>query len=132
MPDLGDRSRAFGPQPIEQRIAPPPAMLAAADRILGLVANAKGEAKRRGELEALAMPKALDELRELMESVDGAYERHEIVAHAKVNAHYYFKGRLFRTGADPFTLQMRLGENQGRWMIWEVANLSGGRTAWTR
>jgi hypothetical protein len=132
MPELGDRSRALGPQPIEERLAPPPAMLAAAHHVLGLFAGAAGDEGKRAELEALATAKALDDLRELIRAVGGVYQRHEIVAHAKVNAHYYVKGRLFGTGFEPFTLQMRLGENQGRWMIWEVANLSGGRTAWTR
>lgn len=132
MPELGDRSRALGPQPIEQRLAPPPAMLAAANHVLGLLVGAVGDAGKRTQLEALAMPKALDDLRELIEALGGVYERHEIVAYAKVNAHYYVKGRMFGSGAEPFTLQMRLGENQERWMIWEVANLSGGRTAWTR
>lgn len=133
MPDLGDRARALGPQPIEQRLVAPAAMLAAAHRILDLLAAAGREARARGEIEALAMPKALDDLRALLGAIASkAYERHEIVAHAKVNAHYYVKGRLFGQGAAPFTLQMRLGEHQGRWMIWEVANLSGGRTAWTR
>lgn len=132
MPELGDRARALGPQPIEQRLAPPQAMIAAADHVLGLLAGAGRDAAKREELEALAMPKALDELRALINAARGAYERHEIVAHAKVNAHYYIKGRLFCAGIEPFTLQVRLGEHQGRWMLWEVANLSGGRTAWTR
>jgi hypothetical protein len=133
MPDLGNRASALGPQPIEKPLAPPPAMFAAARHILDLLAAVRREASKRGELEALAMPKALDDLRELIEAVGrNTYERHEIVAHAKVNAHYYVKGRLLGQGAEPFTLQMRLGGHQGRWMIWEVANLSGGRTAWTR
>lgn len=133
MPDLGDRARALGPQPIETPLAPPPAMLAAAHRILDLFAALGREPAKRGELEALVMPKVLDDLRSLIEAIGrNSYERHEIVAHAKINAHYYIKGRLFGPGAEPFTLQMRLGEHQGRWMVWDVANLSGGRTAWTR
>ncbi len=133
MPELGDRARALGPQPIEKRLTPPPAMFAAAHHILDLLAAVGRDAGKRGEFEALAMPKVLDGLRVLIETIGrNAYARHEIVAHAKVNAHYYVKGRLFGHGVEPFTLQMRLGEHQGRWMIWEVANLSGGRTAWTR
>ncbi len=133
MPELGDRARALGPQPIEPRLAPPAPMFAAAHHVLDLLAGAGREAGKRSELEALAMPKALDDLRGLIEaSGHGVWERHEILAHAKVNAHYYVKGRLVGPAPEPFTLQMRLGEHQGRWMIWEAANLAGGRTAWTR
>jgi hypothetical protein len=103
MPDLGNRASALGPQPIEKPLAPPPAMFAAARHILDLLAAVRREASKRGELEALAMPKALDDLRELIEAVGrNTYERHEIVAHAKVNAHYYVKGRLLGQGAEPF------------------------------
>lgn len=133
MPDLGDRARAIGPQPIEPRLVPPAAMFAAAHLMLDLFAAAGRDSGKRAELEALAMPKVLDELRALVEAIGPRpYDRHEIVAHAKVNAHYYIKGRLFGPGAESFTLQMRIGEHRGRWMIWEIANLSGGRTAWTR
>ncbi|HZO81009.1 MAG TPA: hypothetical protein VFB33_04890 [Candidatus Binataceae bacterium] len=133
MPDLGNRAHAIGPQPIEPRLVPPAAMFAAAHLVLDLFAVAGRDAGKGAELEALAMPKVLGELRALVEAIGSRpYDRHEIVVHAKVNAHYYIKGRLFGRGVEPFTLQMRLGEHHGRWMVWEVANLSGGRTAWTR
>ena len=128
MPDLGNRSSAMGPQPIAERFVVPPAMLAAADHILELLAQG-----RRAELEALVVAKATGELRELMDAIaPGAYQSHEIIAHAKANNHYYVKARLFGARAAPFTLQLRLGEHEGRWVIWEAVNLSGGRTAWTR
>jgi hypothetical protein len=128
MPDLGNRASAIGPQPIAQRFIVPPAMLAAADHILRLLAEG-----RRSELEALAAPRAAAELRDLIDAIaSGAYRSHQILAHAKVNNHYYVKARLFGESAAPFTLQLRLGEHEGRWVIWEAYNLAGGRTAWTR
>ncbi len=128
MPDLGNRSSATGPQPIADRFVVPPAMLAAADHILELLAHS-----RRAELEALVAAKATGELRGLMDAIaPGAYQSHEIIAHAKANNHYYLKARLFGARATSFTLQLRLGEHEGRWIIWEAVNLSGGRTAWTR
>ena len=118
----------MGPQPIAKRFVVPPAMLAAADHILDLLAQG-----RRAELETLVVAKAAGELRELMDAIaPGAYERHEIIAHAKAANHYFLKARLCGARAAPFTLQFRLGEHDGRWIIWEVVNLTGGRTAWTR
>ena len=128
MPDLGNRARATGPQPIAERFIAPPAMLAAADHILQLL----GEG-RRAELESLAVARAAGELRELAEAIaPGAYPGRKIIAHAKVNRHYYVKARLLGESAPPFTLQLRLGEHEGRWVVWEAYNLAGGRTAWTR
>lgn len=128
MPDLGNRSSVMGPQPIAKRFTVPPSMLATANHILELLAQV-----RRAELEALAVAKATGELLQLMDAIaPGAYQSHEIIAHAKANNHYYLKARLFGARAAPFTLQLRLGEHEGRWAIWEAVNLSGGRTAWTR
>jgi len=128
MPDLGNRASAIGPQPIAERFIVPHAMLAAAGHILQLLAS-----DRRAELEALVIPRAAAELRGLIDAIaSGAYQRHKIIAHAKVNHHYYVKARLFGESAAPFTLQLRLGEHEGRWVIWEAYNLAGGRTAWTR
>ena len=128
MPDLGNRSSVMGPQPIAKRFVVPPAMLETADHILELLSQG-----RRAELEALSVPKAAGELRDLMDAIaSGAYESHEIIAHAKANNHYYVKARLFGERSALFTLQLRLGESEGHWAIWEAVNLSGGRTAWTR
>jgi len=118
----------MGPQPIAKRFEVPPAMIAAANHILELLA-----AGRRAELEALAVSKTAGELRDLIDAIaPGGYERHQIIAHAKANNHYYVKARLFGARATPFTLQLRLGEHEGHWAIWEAVNLSGCRTAWTR
>ncbi|HEY2524335.1 MAG TPA: hypothetical protein VGI29_04700, partial [Candidatus Binataceae bacterium] len=116
------------PQPIAELFIAPPVMLAAAGHILQLLAEG-----RRSELEALAIPRAAAELNGLIDAIaPGAYGSHKIIAHAKVNHHYYVKARLFGERAAPFTLQLRLGEHEGRWVIWEAYNLAGGRTAWTR
>jgi len=128
MPDLGDRSSVMGPQPIAKRFVVPPAMLAAADHILDLLAQ-----DRRAELETLVVAKAAGELRELMDAIAlSVYESHKIIAHAKAANHYFVKARLHGARVTPFTLQLRLGEHEGRWVIWEAVNLAGGRTAWTR
>jgi hypothetical protein len=128
MADLGNRSSAMGPQPIAERFVVPPAMLATFDHIMELL-----EQGRRADLEALVASKAVGELRELMDAIaPGEYQRHEIIAHAKANHHYYVKARMFGARAAPFTLQLRLGERDGRWIVWEAVNLAGGRTAWTR
>jgi len=128
MPDLGNRARAIGPQPIAERFIVPPAMLAAAGYILNLLASG-----RRAELEAQASPRVAAELNGLIDAIQpGAYRGHKMIAHAKVNRHYYVKAQLLGETAPPFTLQLRLGEHEGRWVIWEAYNLAGGRTAWTR
>ncbi len=128
MPDLGDRSSALGPQPIAKPFVTPPAMLAAADHILELLARGG-----RAELETLVVAKAAGALRELMNAIaPGTYESHKIIAHAKAANHYFLKARLFGARTAPFTLQFRLGEHEGRWVIWEALNLTAGRTAWTR
>jgi hypothetical protein len=73
------------------------------------------------------------ELRELMDAIaPGAYESHKIIATAKAANHYFVKARLFGAREASFTLQLRLGEHDRRWVIWEAVNLAGGRTAWTR
>jgi hypothetical protein len=128
MPDLGNRSSVMGPQPIARRFVVPAAMLAAGDRILEMLTQG-----RRAELQTLVAAQAAGELGDLIDAIaPGAYSRHEIIAHAKANDHYYVKARLFGSGVAPFTLQLRLGEHEGRWAIWEAVNLTGGRTAWTR
>jgi len=127
MPELGDRSRAIGPQPIGERSIPPPAMLAAADRILDLLVQRSCAA-----LNALVVEKAAAELEALIDAIPPVtYASHKIIAHAKANDHYYVKARLFGESTEPFTVQLRLGARDGQWLIWEAVNLTGGRTAWT-
>lgn len=128
MPDLGERVNVMGPQPVAVRSPVPPEMLVAADRVLELLTA--GDA---GALAAIATAAGAGELAALAKTIrPGAYNRHEIVATARVNYHHYVKARLFGDRAEPATVQFRLGQRDGRWIVWEAMDLSGGRTAWTR
>ena len=127
MPDLGERGNVMGPQPIAGRNAPPAAMLAAAERVLALLAD--GEA---AELARLATGAGAREIAEVAAAIrPGAYNNRAIIATARVNAHHYVKAKLIGPAAEPLTVQFRLGERGGEWLIWEAVNLTG-RTAWTR
>jgi len=127
MPDLGERGNVMGPQPIGRRTAPPAAMLAMAERVLALLA-----AGNAAELATLATAAGAREIAEVAVGIrPGACDRHEIIATARVNAHHYVKAKLLGAGAEPITVQFRLGERDGNWLIWEAVNLTG-RTAWTR
>jgi len=126
MPDLGTRGNVMGPQPIGRRNEVPLAMIAAAHEVLKLIAAGKWDA-----LAALAMPACACEIAEFAAAVrQGVCDGHEIIATARINQHYYVKACL--TGARPLTLQFRLGEHEGRWMVWEMMDLTGRRGAWTR
>jgi len=128
MPDLGERANVMGPQPRAARSSVPPDLLEAANHVLDLLASGDF-----GALAALATPAAAGELDQLARAIKpGHYSRHQIIATARLNYHYYIKARLFGDRAEPFTVQYRLGRQDGRWMIWEAMDLSGGKTAWTR
>jgi hypothetical protein len=128
MSDLGDRVNVMGPQPIFARYAIPPAMFAAAERVLMLIAA--GDAAGTS---ALAVPAHEAELTAIAAAVKpGVYDRHEIIATARINFHHYVKARLHGPRAEPFTMQLRLGEHNGEWRVWESTNLTGRRGAWTR
>ena len=128
MSNLGERVNVMGPQPIFDRFAIPPAMIAAAERVLTLMAA--GDA---AGLAAMAAPSHEDELAAVAAAVrPGVYDRHEIIATARVNFHHYVKARLRGPRAEPFTVQFRLGEQASEWRVWEAMNLTGRRGAWTR
>ena len=128
MSSLGERVNVLGPQPIFERFATPPAMLAAAERILNLIAAGDAEALR-----GMATATGAAELAAVAAAVrPGIYDRHEIIATARINYHHYVKARLYGPRAEPFTLQFRLGEEAGEWRVWEAINLTGRRGAWTR
>ncbi len=128
MPDLGERANVMGPQPRAARTSVPPDLLEAAGQVLDLLA-----AGDLNTLTKLATPAAAGELDQLARSIKpGLYSRHQLIATARVNYHYYVKARLFGERAEPFTVQYRLGQIDGRWMVWEAMDLSGGKTAWTR
>jgi hypothetical protein len=128
MPDLGNRANVMGPQPIAQRLPVPPDMLEAAHRIMKLLAQ--GDA---AGLEAIAVEKARGDAAALARSArPGAYDKDEIIGHARMSRQYYLKARLSGPGVEPLTFQVRLGEQEGRWLVFEVKNLSGRRSAWTK
>jgi hypothetical protein len=128
MPDLGERANVMGPQPIMRRKAVPPAMLAEAGHVLDLLAAGK-----HAELAALAMPQAASDVAEIGAAVPaGSFDHHEIIATARVKDHHFVKARLRGPRADPFTVMFRLGEHDGRWMIWDATNLTGRRGALSR
>jgi hypothetical protein len=125
MPDLGERANVMGPQPIMRRTPVPSAMIAAAERVLELLATCKPM-----ELAALAMPQAASKVAEIGAAVHpGAYDYHEILATARVKDHHFVKAWLRGPRAAPFTVMFRLGQHDGRWMIWDVIDLTGRRGA---
>jgi hypothetical protein len=128
MAELGVRANVMGPQPIARRKELPLGMLEAADRVVAQFAQGDGDA-----LAAMSVQEVTGAVRALAAGINpGIYTRHEMVAVARVIHHYYVKARMFGDGADPFTLQFRLGNKDGRWLLWEVLNLTGRRAAWTR
>jgi hypothetical protein len=128
MAELGIRGNVMGPQPIAQRTPLPPAMLEAAERVLAML--------KRGDREgllAISAPAAAHSLGVVAAAIaPGLYDRHEVIATARVIHHYYVKARLFGDGIEPLTIQIRLGDKDGTWLVWEALNLSGRRAAWTR
>jgi hypothetical protein len=128
MPDLGERANVMGPQPILRRKAVPPAMLEAADHVLELLAACKS-----AELAALAMPQVSSDVAEVSAAVrPEAYDHHEIIATARIKDHHFVKARLHGPRTAPFNVMFRLGEHDGRWMIWDAVNLTGRRGALSR
>lgn len=128
MAELGIRGNVMGPQPIAQRQPLPPDMLEAAERVIAMFGCGDAEA-----LIAISVPPAVGEVRAVAASLTpGRYTRHEIIAAARVIHHYYLKVRLFGDGVEPFSIQFRLGYKDGKWLIWEIIDLTGRRAAWTR
>ncbi len=128
MPDLGNRANVMGPQPIAHRAEIPSEVIAAANKILDLVA--------RGDIpgiEALAIERARSDAAALAKASSGREMRDKnIAAVARTNKHYWIKARLGdASGAKPIVFQIRLGESDGRWMIWEAMNLTDS-SPWTR
>lgn len=128
MPDLGERSNAMGPQPIAQIVEPPAAMLAAAERLL----NALMRGDRAG-VEAMTAEQAREDIGRIANEIKpGEYDKFDLIGRGRVSRHYFLKARLTGTGAAPFTIQFRLGEDGGRWTVREALNLTGRRSGWTK
>ena len=128
MPDLGERGNVMGPQPIAPVVEPPAAMLAAAGQLL--------EALMRRDLagvEAMTAAQARDEmLKVASELPPGKYDKFELIGRGRISRHYFLKARLTGTNVEPFKIQFRLGETDGKWTVREALNLTGRRSAWTR
>lgn len=128
MPDLGIRGNIMGPQPIAQRQPLPSGMLEAACSLIVMFEHGDCEG-----LAAMSVPAVVDTARSIAAEIAlGSYSRHEILATARVIQHYYIKVRMFGESAEPSSLQFRLGKKDGKWLLWEVINLTGRRAAWTR
>ncbi len=128
MPDLGERGNVMGPQPIAPVVQPPAEMLAAAERLL--------DALMRGDLasvEAMTAAQELENMRRIASEVPAAkYDTFEIIGRGRISRHYFLKARLTGTNVEPFKIQFRLGETDGKWTVREALNLTGRRSAWTR
>jgi hypothetical protein len=128
MPDLGFRDNVMGPQPIAKKKTVPQDLLDTVAQILDLIIEGNATA-----LTALAKSSAKDETARLASAVKtGAYNDKRVIATARTNDHYWIKAKLTGPDAKPFVLQLRMGLEGGKWVIWEAMNLSDLRSAWTR
>jgi len=76
---------------------------------------------------------ARDEMRGVAREVaPGKYDKFELIGRGRVSRHYFIKARLTGNDAEPFKIQFRLGETDGKWTVREALNLTGRRSAWTR
>ena len=128
MPDLGERGNVMGPQPIAAVVQPPAEMLAAAGELM--------TALMRHDLagvEAMTAGQELDNMRRIANEIPaGKYDTFELLGRGRISRHYFLKARLTGAGAEPFKIQFRLGETDGKWKVREALNLTGRRSAWTR
>jgi hypothetical protein len=128
MPDLGERGHVMGPQPIGKIVEPPAAMTAAAKRLL--TAFIKGN---RADAEELANRESREEIARIANVVAaGRYDSFELIGRARVAKHYFLKARIAGRDATPVTLQFRLGEEDGKWQVREIWDLTGRRSGWSK
>jgi hypothetical protein len=128
MPDLGNRANVMGPQPLSKPVETPKEVIDAALRVASLVAS-----HNPGALESLALEACRNELTSLAKNAPpGKYRDAEIVGVARVNQHYFVKLQLPRSDGELFKIQLRVGQHDGRWMVWDAMNLSDKRSAWTK
>ena len=128
MPDLGNRAKVMGPQPIGPIKQSPPAMMAAIDRFLAFLMEGN-------PAEALAMTDepARDRVAKIAGAIKpGVYKQTHILGKARVVEHYFVKARLSGSTGESVTLQFRIGPEGGRWTVREAADLTNVRSAWTK
>ena len=128
MPDLGNRANVMGPQPLGPIKQPAPEMIAAIDRFLGALM-----AGRNDEALAVASADVHGKVSEIASAIKGrGYSEKKILGKARVAEHYFVKARLSGPKGNPFMLQFRIGPDESRWIVKEIANLSDVRSAWTK
>jgi hypothetical protein len=128
MPDMGYRDNVMGPQPIAGRKPVPQSLLDTVSRILDLLADGKSS-----DLTSMAVDTAKDETAKLGAAIKaGVYNDKRVLATARTNEHYWIKAKLTGPDTKPLIVQFRLGPDGESWLIWEAANLSDSRSAWTR
>jgi len=128
MPDLGERGNVTGPQPIAQIVEPPAAMRAAAKSLLNTLM--RGD---RAGVEAMTAEQAREDMGRIANEIKpGKYDKFELIGRGRISRHYFLKARLTGTDAPPFTIQFRLGEDDGKWTVREALNLTERRSGWTK
>ena len=128
MPDMGYRDNVMGPQPIAARKAIPESLLATVQHLLDLIADGKG-----AEASLMAVDSARDEVAQIAAAVKaGGYNDKRIVGTARTNEHFWIKAKLTGPETKPFTLQLRIGPEGDKWLIWQATNLSDARSGWTK
>ena len=128
MPDLGNRAKVMGPQPIGQIKQSPPAMMAAIDRFLAVLMAGKPD-------EALAMTdeRARERVAQIAGAIKpGVFEQMQVLGRARVVEHYFVKARLSGSRGESMTLQFRIGPEGTGWTVREAADLTDVRSAWTK
>jgi hypothetical protein len=126
--DLGYRDNVMGPQPIGQRKPIPEDLISTVERILDFLAEGKG-----AEVAAMATENAKDESARLASATKaGSYSDKKVLAVARINAHYWVKAKMTGPAVKPFVIQLRMGPDKGRWIIWEAANLTDSKSGWTK
>jgi hypothetical protein len=128
MPDLGERGNVNGPQPIGKIAQPPAAMLAASEHFI--TAMMRGDRAAAKEMSSSAVATEVAKVFDATGS--STYDKFEVIARARVAQHHFFKVRLTDRAGATAMIQFRLGEENGRWTVREITNLTGRRSGWTR
>jgi hypothetical protein len=128
MPDLGERGNVMGPQPIAPIVQPPEEMLAAAGELLTALMR-----RDLAGVEALTASQELENMRRVANELPpGTYDKFELIGRGRIARHYFLKAQLTGANVEPFKIQFRLGETDGKWKVREALNLTGRRSAWSK
>jgi hypothetical protein len=103
-------------------------MLAAAKSLLNTLM--RGD---RAGVEAMTAEQAREDMGRIANEIKpGKYDKFELIGRGRISRHYFLKARLTGTDAPPFTIQFRLGEDDGKWTVREALNLTERRSGWTK